>query len=321
MSATNETPGEATPGAEQQNASWGVVPGGTAASHSGRSPSWQALVDRARLRNVADVAPGGLKRTKHQLFGPCMRCGGTDRFWVDLVKQRWGCRGCKEGGDVIALAMFVEGCDFKAAVETLADERFTRVRTDTPPAPEPADDNRHTASMLWSKRRQPITGTAGERYLREVRKIRCPLPPTLGFLPASKDHPPAIIPAVPFAQGAAPGIIATPQNVDAIHLTRLKADGSGKAEVEAAKGYLASPGDRPIVVAPPNDLLGMALTEGIEDALSLHEATGLGVWAAGTAHGLPKVAARVPGWGEGVTIFGHDDPPARRHGVDAAPIL
>jgi hypothetical protein len=44
-------------------------------------------------------------------------------------------------------------------------------------------------------------------------------------------------------------------------------------------GVLASP----IVLAPPNDLLGSSITEGIEDALTMHEATGLGTWAAGSA--------------------------------------
>lgn len=32
----------------------------------------------------------------------------------------------------------------------------------------------------------------------------------------------------------------------------------------------------PIVLAPLNDLLGLIVTEGIEDALSAHQATGLG---------------------------------------------
>ena len=39
----------------------------------------------------------------------------------------------------------------------------------------------------------------------------------------------------------------------------------------------------PIVLAPANDLLGLVISEGIEDALSLHEASGCGAWAAGSA--------------------------------------
>jgi hypothetical protein len=49
----------------------------------------------------------------------------------------------------------------------------------------------------------------------------------------------------------------------------------------------------PIVVAPLNDLLSLAITEGIEDALSVYEASGLGVWAAGSAPHMAKLAAAV----------------------------
>jgi putative DNA primase/helicase len=288
--------------------------------------AWDDLKRNALAADIAAVAPAGLKREGYQLVGPCVSCGGTDRFWIDLrrSRKRWGCRGChKESGDVIDLVMFVHGCDFKAAVEMLAGDT---VPVRAAPEPEPANDDetkRRTAAMLWSQRRRPIAGTIGEIYLREVRKIRCRLPPTLGFLPAYKDHPPAIIAAVAFAHEAAPGILAAPVNVDAVHLTRLQEDGGGKAEVESPKGYLASPGDRPIVIAPPNDLLGMAITEGIEDGLSAFEATGLGIWAAGTANRMEKIAARVPRWIECVTIFAHgdDNGAGRDNAMDAADVL
>jgi Toprim domain len=61
------------------------------------------------------------------------------------------------------------------------------------------------------------------------------------------------------------------------------------------------------VLAPPNDLLGLAITEGIEDALSVHEATGLGAWAAGSASFLPSIADSVPDYIECVTIYAHLD--------------
>jgi hypothetical protein len=95
--------------------------------------------------------------------------------------------------------------------------------------------------------------------------------------------------------------------VGAVHLTLLRADGSDKADVEPNKLTVAQPCGRPIVIAPPNDLLGMAVTEGIEDALSVHEATGLGVWAAGCAGYMPALASAVPDYIEALTIYGHDD--------------
>jgi hypothetical protein len=104
-----------------------------------------------------------------------------------------------------------------------------------------------------------------------------------------------------------PGVLGTPLNVDAVHITRLLPDGSDRERGDRAKIMLGSPGARPIVLAPVNDLLGLAITEGIEDALSVHAATGLGSWAAGAAGRMPALADVVPNYVEAVTIFAHAD--------------
>ena len=75
---------------------------------------------------------------------------------------------------------------------------------------------------------------------------------------------------------------------------------------------IGKPSGSPIVVAPVNDGLGLAVTEGIEDALSVHEATGLGAWAAGCASLLPALADAVPSWVEFVTIVADNNPDGRR---------
>jgi hypothetical protein len=51
------------------------------------------------------------------------------------------------------------------------------------------------ARWLWSQR-QPIAGSIAETYLRGKRGIGCPLPATLGFLPARGEHGPAMIAAL-----------------------------------------------------------------------------------------------------------------------------
>ena len=73
----------------------------------------------------------------------------------------------------------------------------------------------------------------------------------------------------------------------------------------------------PIVLAPPNDVLGLAIAEGIEDALSVHEATGLGAWAAGSASRLPALADAIPSYVESVTIVADADKDGQRgaHGL------
>jgi len=74
----------------------------------------------------------------------------------------------------------------------------------------------------------------------------------------------------------------------------------------------------PIVLAPANDLLGIAVTEGIEDALSAYVATGLGAWAAGSASRLPALLDAIPNYVESVTILVDDDEDGRRHAGELA---
>src|SRR5438105_2550954 len=92
-----------------------------------------------------------------------------------------------------------------------------------------------------------------------------------------------------------PGIISlSPSAVQAIHVTRLKCDGSAKAGTDKDKIMIGSPRASPIALAAISDSLGLAVVEGIEDGLSVHEATGLAVWAAGSAALMPALADAVP---------------------------
>ena len=163
------------------------------------------------------------------------------------------------------------------------------------------------AAWLWSRSR-PIEGTPAERYLRQARCYSGPIPKTLAFLPPRKpEHYPAMIAAYSLVDEPVPGVLARPCNVTAVHLTLLQTDGSGKADLQPNKLTVGRPRGHPIVLAPPNDLLGMAITEGIEDGLSVHQATGLGAWAAGSAPYMPGLADAVPDYVETITIYAHDD--------------
>jgi hypothetical protein len=92
----------------------------------------------------------------------------------------------------------------------------------------------------------------------------------------------------------------------------LKPDGSGKAVIERNKIMVGPSRGYPIVLAPMNDLLGLAIAEGIENALAIHEATGLGTWAAGSASRIPALAKIVPEHCEVVTVAADDDEPGRK---------
>ncbi|MDX8450700.1 toprim domain-containing protein [Mesorhizobium captivum] len=172
--------------------------------------------------------------------------------------------------------------------------------------------SRELARSIYARRR-PVEDSLGEVYFRQHRKITCRLPATMGFLPGDGRYPPAVV--MPFgpAHEVEPGLLAIrPEAIMAVHLTRLTSGGE-KLAVNAkvmighgAQGF-------PLVVAPPNDLLGLAITEGVEDALSVHEATGLGAWAAGSASRLPALADQVPGHVDCVTVLADDDAAGHRH--------
>jgi DNA primase len=70
------------------------------------------LIDDARSSDILAVARQygvTLKRvTPSELAGACPRCGGSDRFSVNVRKQLFNCRGCDVGGDAIALVRHLE---------------------------------------------------------------------------------------------------------------------------------------------------------------------------------------------------------------------
>lgn len=168
------------------------------------------------------------------------------------------------------------------------------------------------AQWLW-KQSRPIAGTVAETYLRGPRGYGGPIPATLRFLPARDDHAPAMIGAFGVAHEVEPGVIAIADDaIRGVHVTRLQPDGSGKAGSDKDKVMIGLSAGWPLVLAPPNDLLGLAITEGIEDGLSVYEATGLGVWVAGSAARMPALAEHIPPWIDCVTVCADGDPDGQK---------
>ena len=155
--------------------------------------------------------------------------------------------------------------------------------------------------------RESLSSSPAEIYLRRIRRYDGSFPPTLGFLPPFRpEHQPALIAAFGIPTETEPGLVEI-GDVHGVHLTLLKPDGSGKPDIEKPKLFVGPSKGWPIVIAPPNDLLGLGVTEGIEDGLSVRQVTGLGVWVAGAANRLPVLAEKVPACIESVTIYGHAD--------------
>jgi hypothetical protein len=280
-------------------------------------------IENARALRIEDeIARRGinnLKRQSGELVGPCPTCGGTDRFAINVHKQVFNCRGCGAKGDVIALVQHLDGVSFKCAITTLTGDSV-RIRTTPPPKPTKRhhdnDERASLAARLWSERKPITQGTPPWLYLRK-RAYTGPIPATLAYLPPRGPYPAAMIAAFGMtAECDEPGIIDVPRSVTGVHLTRLTADGekapnaAGKPKimVGVCKGA-------PITISPPNDLLSMVVTEGIEDALSVYQGTDLGVWAAGSAGFMPALAPLIPDYIETVTVYAHDDDAGRSNAI------
>jgi putative DNA primase/helicase len=282
-------------------------------------PSLSAAIELASETDILALAErlgSKLKRAgASEYVGPCPVCGGKDRFGVNIKKQVWNCRGCGKGGDAIGLAQHAGGATFAEAVAALSGETLACFKS-SPRKRNPIDEDddvrrrRETARWLWAQR-GPLARSIAEIYLREARRYEGPLPATLGFLRPFKDYPPSLIAAFAMPEEAEPGVLRAPVDVDAVQLIALKPDGSGKASVEIQKRTIGAHKGVPIVVAPPNDLLAISIHEGVEDALSAHEATGVGAWAPGGASFLPHLADAVPTYVETVTVVAHSDEAGR----------
>lgn len=215
---------------------------------------------------------------------PCSVCQPERRKGQNALSLADGDKG-------LVLHCWKSGCSFRDILAAAG------VTSGTYQAPDPAELARRRAEAkaeaerkarqaldVW-REAQSITGTCAETYLRGCG-ITCALPDTLRFHPecwhgATAQRLPALVARVEGAEGFA------------VHRTYLRADGTGKADVEPAKAMLGgvqggavrlSEGPGPLVVA-----------EGIETALSLP--CGLlrapvTTWAALSASGLR--ALRLP---------------------------
>src|ERR1700683_5547105 len=95
-----------------------------------QSHSFGALASRARNVPIEDeIARRGVTlRGNVDRCGPCPKCGGDDRFSINIAKQLFNCRGCDTGGDVIDLVQHLDGVDFTTACSTLTNEPAPKIK-------------------------------------------------------------------------------------------------------------------------------------------------------------------------------------------------
>jgi hypothetical protein len=184
---------------------------------------------------------------------------------------------------------------------------------------EAVADSQANARWLWGKS-QPINGTFAEAYLREARGICGLLPPTLRFLPACNGYPPAMVAALGTVREDSIADDGSSRidggKIRAVHLTRLKPDGPGKADDDKAKIVVGKEVFAPIWLSPVTDSMALLIAEGIENALTVRDATGLSAWAAGCAARLPLMAEQLPDFIKVVNIIVDDDVDGRRYAFE-----
>jgi hypothetical protein len=82
----------------------------------------EAWIQQARAVPIeSELARRGITLNgKVERTGACPRCGGIDRFAINVKKQLFNCRNCKTGGDVIDFVQWLDGVNFIEACSTLA---------------------------------------------------------------------------------------------------------------------------------------------------------------------------------------------------------
>lgn len=95
-----------------------------------RDIEFERWVDDAKALTVekaADLVKFEPKRgyaKTHERMGACPRCGGNDRFAINVTRNVWNCRGCGKGGrDGIGMVMWCLDLTFFDACEAIVGPR------------------------------------------------------------------------------------------------------------------------------------------------------------------------------------------------------
>ena len=206
------------------------------------------------------------------------------------------------------------GCDWRDVKDELRERGLlSAVSRSTAPArrrrrqhrsaqSQPIDDDGRRIALareLWRKA-VPVPGTPAHAYLRS-RGITIEPPPSLRYLAAAKHTPTGLIlPAL------VAGMTRWPERrVEAVQRTFLSVDGSDKARVSQPRMTLGPARGGAVRLAPIG--ADLALCEGVEDGLSVMQATGTPAWACLGTSGLRAVVLPPLPSASMVTIFADGD--------------
>jgi len=180
--------------------------------------------------------------------GPCPKCGGTDRFSINTVKNLFNCRGCGISGEgVIALVMATDDVSF-----TVACERITGRSAEAPIDPDRAAAN---ARALEEKKRRD--DEEEDRYRRKARDAGLTIYRS-GRMPA-KDGPVAAylrLRALDLFDHPAIEVVDELPVRERLDLPYVESNGQGGYEVLHAGPAMMLPILLPARLVQPEDPLG-----------------------------------------------------------------
>jgi hypothetical protein len=222
--------------------------------------------------------------------GKCPCCGYRTGFAVTerrdglpLVYCHAG--GCSQSDLIVALrraGLWPESAEESVGRRPRRQRRQAVGGTNQPAqTSEPTISPHNMVRALWRRTtavQGPFIPPIVVDYLRVARGYTGTIPTVLRQLQAAK-HPSGTF---------TPAMVALVQHADggpvAVHRTFLRADGSGKADLDPNKMTLGPSKGAAVQLAPVGAVL--AIAEGIESALSYMQATGVPTWAALSAVGI-----------------------------------
>lgn len=242
----------------------------------------------------------------------------TPSFHVSDERGTYKCFGCGAQGDVFDWLMTTKGCSFPEAVAELsgghvmpAQEVYVRdfVRKEPGPSEEDIRRIRH-AHSLWLKR-EPITGTVAERYLRTTRGIKGPISANLGYVPSAYcsvlgEETEALIAPLQDRNGHVTA-------VQQIFLSRETDDAWRDDRGRRVKRTLGAMRDGAVRLSMPDTVLGLAGS--VEDALAASWLYSLPVWAVCGEQRMARVW--VPDEIERLVVFADADEPGMKAAFEA----
>ena len=265
----------------------------------------EAIADIADLKAkvaLVDIVGRHVKLTKKgsrhpEHWGCCpFHADDTPSFKVNPDRGRFHCFGCGADGDVLDFIMQVERLDLKGAVGRLRELAGTDREANPGPAQDQpdrlADRNSELAQEIWRQTETIADGLPFD-YLTKRRGLvhwDCDRVRWHPNCPWGRERVGCIVcPVVSHLTGYTVGI------------WRIRPVMEGPVE---RRGLGPAKGNFSPTWWPEGDEL--AIAEGVEDALAVHQLTGLPCWAA-LSKGFMREMRGIPRWIERVTIFADAD--------------